>query len=178
MKFASVFVASLLLCTASIASEVQTSHSKPNSTELLLPSNYRNWVTLSPATLGISAHHRKRVANKLYVEPAAYEHFAKTGEWPNKTVIVLEMVSGKKNRDSKPEVMGLEAAVKDEAQFPDSWSYYGIVFDRPQEKKQQPLKAEAMCDGEQPLDSMLAMAFPTLRSVINAKPWTMSPSMF
>jgi hypothetical protein len=174
MKFASVIAALWLMCAAGFASEIRVTHPKFNSDELQLPANYRSWVILAPSTPGMPQHHHKHLAHKLYVEPTAFDHFTKTGQWPNKTVIVMELTS---ERTSKPDVMGLEAAVKDETHFPQAWSYYGIVFDRPQAKS-APMKAGKMCDCEQPLDAMLAMAFPTLRAVINAKPSAMSPTLF
>jgi hypothetical protein len=175
MKFASVFASLLLMCAAGFASDVPVTHPKSSQNELLLPANYRNWVVLSSATPGMPLHRHRHLVNKLYVEPSAFEHFTKTGQWPNKTVIVLELMSDK--TAAKPDVMGLEAAVKDEARLWEPWSYYGIVFDRPQ-KESTPVKADKMCDCEQPLDMMLAMAFPTLRAVINAKPSTVSPALF
>lgn len=167
MKFTSVIVALLFLCSLGSASEVKSMHPKADSKDLLLPANYHDWVKLSPATVGMPVHQHKHLVNKFYVEPAAFEHFSKTGEWPNRTVIVMELLSSTKSKARETDVMGLEAAVKDEAQFPNSWSYYGIVFDRPQEKK-----------AEESVDPVLAMAFPTLRSVINAKPSTIPSPMF
>ena len=177
MKFASVFVTLLLLCAMAFSSELPPSHSKINNKELLLPANYHNWVTLSPAAAGIPSHRHKSVASKLFVEPTAFEHFTKTGEWPNNTVIVLELSQTKARTRTKSGVMGLEAAVKNDSGFPDPWSYYGIVYDRSQQPSGT-LKAEKPCDCDQPLDSMLAMAFPTLRAVINAKPSSVSPTLF
>jgi hypothetical protein len=179
MKVASVLLTLLLLCAVGISSEVPPSNlatgSKMSRNELLLPTNYRHWVTLSPAASGLPSHRHKHVASKLFVEPMAYEHFTKTGEWPNNTVIVLELSAAKPN--AKSEVMGLEAAVKDNTHSPDPWSYYGIIYDRPQQPSGT-LKAEKPCDCDEPLDSMLAMAFPTLRAVINAKPSSMSQTLF
>ena len=175
MKFACVVLSFLLLCGAGFASEVVVRPKAANQ-ELLLPANYREWVKLSPATAGVPQHKHKHVASQLFVEPKSFEHFTKTGQWPDHTVIVLELSSGKPST-MKKEVMGLEAAVKNEAQFPDSWTYYGIVYDRPQQPTRT-LKAEKPCDCDQPLDSILALAFPTLRAVINAKPSSMSQTLF
>jgi hypothetical protein len=177
MKFASVVAALLLMCAAGFASGVQAAHPKVNNHELLLPSNYRSWVVLSSATAGMHLHRHKHLANKLYVEPGSYEHFTKTGQWPDRTVIVLELMSERVGAAARSDVMGLEAAVKDETHFPEAWSYYGIVFDRTQTNS-APVKAEKMCDCEQPLDAVLAMAFPALRAIINAKPATMPSTLF
>jgi hypothetical protein len=177
MKFASVLVTLLLLCAVGFGSELPPSNPKINSNELLLPANYHNWVTLSPSMAGFPRHRHKHVASRLFVEPTAFEHFTKTGEWPNNTVIVLELSSAKARVRTKSGVMGLEAAVKNEAGFPDPWTYYGIIYDRAQQPNGT-LKAEKPCDCDQPLDSMLAMAFPTLRAAINAKPSSMSQTLF
>jgi hypothetical protein len=174
MKFACVVLSLLLLCGAGSASEVR-SRPQVADQELLLPANYHEWVKLSPATAGLPQHKHKHVASQLFVEPKSFEHFRKTGQWPDHTVIVLELSSAKPS--TAKEVMGLEAAVKNDAQFPETWTYYGIVYDRPQQPARA-LKPEKPCDCDETLDSMLAMAFPTLRAVINAKPSTMSPTSF
>ncbi len=174
MKFACVVLSFLLLCSAAFASEVAV-RPKVTNQELRLPANYREWVKLSPASAGVPQHKQKRVASQLFVEPKSYEHFTKTGQWPDHTVIVLELSSGKPSTTQG--VMGLEAAVKNEAQFPNAWTYYGIVYDRPQ-KPAAIQKSEKSCDCDNTLDSMLTLAFPTLRAVINAKPATMQPTLF
>ena len=180
MKFASVFL--LLVATCSVALAVDKtmagSFRLGNNDELLLPANYRNWVTMSPTTPGLPAHQHKHLAGKLYVEPTSYAQFRKTGVWPNRTVIVLELRTGKPVPKGGCDVMGLEAAVKDDSHFPDAWSYYGIVYDRPAEAGGAKLAAADCTDCDQPLDTMLAMAFPTLRAVINAKPSAMSHGLF
>ena len=143
--------------------------------ELLLPSNYRNWVVVSPATLGVPQHKHKHVASKLYVEPSSYEQFSKTGAWPNKTVIVMELLSEKAVSKGTCDLMGLEAAVKDDSGFPDPWSYYGIVYDRDKAPAKMIHSDCAECGVT--IDSVLTMAFPTLRAVINGKPSTVGPSL-
>ena len=177
MKFASVVMSLVLLGSFGIASEVAPTHAKTSSDELLLPANYRSWVKLTSSTPGLPGHRHKHVASKVYVEPAAFDHFTKTGVWPNHTVIVLEISSGPAGAKAKSDVKGLEAAVKNDGLFPDPWSYYGIVYDRPQQPSGT-LKAEAPCDCDESLDAMLAIAFPTLRAVINAKPSSMTQTLF
>lgn len=183
MKIASVLLLLFSFLGSAIASEKSTS-SLPtahfSSNELLLPANYRSWVELSPNAPGVPSHQHKHVAGKLFVEPTAFEHFSQTGQWPNKTVIVLELRAGKAAKSARGrscDVVGLEAAVKDDSQFPDAWTYYGIVYDQP--KKAQRAKLPAVIGSkEEPLDMMLAMAYPTLRAVINGKPSAMYPTLF
>lgn len=182
MKFASVFLALVLACGSALAVEKPMSSGTTthfsSSDELLLPANYRNWVALSPSTPGLPSHQHKHMAGKLYVEPSSYENFQKTGVWPNRTVIVLELKTGKRVPKGACDVMGLEAAVKDDSRFPDPWSYYGIVYDRLKQASAAKLAASDCTDCDQSLDVMLAMAYPTLRAVINAKPSAMSPGLF
>lgn len=184
MRVASVLLALVLACGLTFASEKSAGTSSTvrlsKSNELLLPVNYRNWISVSPDAAGMPAHRHKHVAGKLFVEPSAYEHFSQTGQWPNKTVIVLELRSKKPMPRTRGgcDLMGLEAAVKDDSRFPDTWSYYGIVYDEPRATSPAKLQASECIDCEHPLDSMLAMAYPTLRAVINAKPSTMYPTLF
>jgi Cytochrome P460 len=183
MKLASVFLALIAFLGSAIASEKSASNlpaARFSSTELKLPANYRSWVELSPKTPGVPRHQHKHVAGKLFVEPAAFEHFNRTGTWPNKSVIVLELRAEKPSKFANGktcDVVGLEAAVKDDTHFPDAWSYYGIVYDQPKavNSKLQSLSSET---GEEPLHMMLAMGYPTLRAVINAKPSAMYPTLF
>jgi Cytochrome P460 len=179
MKFASAFLGLVILCGMAVASDKPMSPStlrSKHSNELLLPANYRNWVALSSTTPGLPQHQHQHVAGKLYVEPASYQHFQKTGIWPNRTVIVLELKTGKQVAKGACDIMGLEAAVKDDSRFPDAWSYYGIVYDRAQVQSAAKLATEDCADCNHP-DSMLTMAFPTLRAMINAKPSSLSPGL-
>jgi len=183
MKFTSVVTALILACGIVFATE------KPNpqipasqlngNNELLLPANYRTWVAVSPTAPGMPAHHHDHMISKIYVEPAAYERFAKSGNWPAKSMIVLEL-RAEPNLLPKDhcDVMGLEVAVKDGAKSPEPWTFYGIIYDH--EKHGEAAKAKSVCAdcNEQPVDMRLAMYIPALRAVIHAKPSMMPPSAF
>jgi cytochrome P460 len=181
MKFASVLLALVLGCGTCLATEnsgaAASSARLSANDELLLPSNYRNWIALAPNTPGMPTHKHQHVAGKLFVEPIAYEQFIKAGAWPSNTVIVLELRSAKTATKGKYDVVGLEAAVKDDSKFPDPWTYYGIIYDRA--KQDEPAIAKKVCsDCDHELDMTLAMYFPALRAVIDAKPSAMTPALF
>ncbi len=63
--------------------------------------------------------------DNVFVNPESYKSFVKTGTWPDKTMLVLE-VRGAQGRGSinqkgnyqSSDLMGLEVHVKDEARFP------------------------------------------------------------
>jgi hypothetical protein len=168
-----------MLCVSAVASDrpMSSKASRPSgSEELLLPANYRTWVAISSTTPGLPKHEHRHLAGKLYVEPGSWERFKKTGVWPNRTVIVLELKSGEPVPKGACEIMGLEAAVKDDSRFPDPWSYYGITYDGPPALGQVKPAVGGCTDGSH-ADTMLTMVFPTLRAMINAKPSTVSPGL-
>lgn len=180
MKFTSLVLGILVACGVAIANDKlnvnQTTASFGNESQLLLPANYRNWVALAPTLPGMPAHHHTHVVSKVYVEPAAYERFLKSGAWPNHTMIVLEL----RDKATPPKticdgMIGLEVAAKDDARSPDPWSYYGIIYDHGKTRAE----AKPICaDCEAPTDARLAMYFPALRAVIQGKRQTMQPSAF
>jgi hypothetical protein len=112
-----------------------------NGTDLLLPENYRAWPFVG-AGLGMtydgergteaSAANDPRFTH-AFVNPTAYEHFMRTGTWPDGTVFMLEFrasqTEGSINRAGRfaTHLTLLEAEVKD-SRFPDGWAFY--VFGR------------------------------------------------
>lgn len=182
MRFTSVVLAITLASGFALANDKlntpQPTATLGSDTELVLPTNYRNWVALAPSMPGIPAHRHQHVVSKVYVEPLAYEGFLKNGAWPNHTVIVLEL----RDKATRPKticdgMIGLEVATKEDARLPDPWSYYGIIYDRDKENGAKEAKEICADCGAQP-DMRLAMYFPALRAVIHAKPQTMQPSAF
>jgi len=115
--------------------------------ELVRPEGYREWVFVG-ASLGMGYEqsrsspaevpHSARFHN-IYIQPEAYRRFAATGEFPDKTVLVMEVLTAGSNasinRQGRFEdrAVGIEAAVKDTVRFPEKWSYYSFIGpgDRP-----------------------------------------------
>ena len=99
--------------------------------ELLLPKDYRQWIFLSS---GIGMTYSGNASNdpafeNVFVNPEAYSGFLKTGTWPDKTVMVLEVrksesrVSINKDGRVQTSVQGTEIHVKDAARG--GWAFYG-----------------------------------------------------
>lgn len=99
--------------------------------ELRLPSDYREWIYLSTG-LGMnysetpSAHPN---FDNVFVNPAAYKAFLKTGAWPDKTVFVMELRVAEDDPASKggkfqSKGAGWEAHVKDASHG--GWAFYDI----------------------------------------------------
>jgi hypothetical protein len=124
--------------------------------ELKRPTGYRTWVFVG-ANLGLQYRQdgspepsrprdgaaAAKVGNfhNAYINPEAYEHYAKTGKFPDKTVLVMDVYKAEA-RDAKDivaaglfpgEQLGVEVAVKSGAR-PDGsktdWAYYDFPAGR------------------------------------------------
>ncbi len=106
---------------------------------LIRPEGYREWVfvgtPLTPNDLngGLAPFPE---FHAVYMDPASWEHYKRTGEFRDGTVLMKELISvGSKQATSgigyfMGEYLGLEAAVKSKAQFPDepgNWAYHSFT---------------------------------------------------
>jgi hypothetical protein len=108
-----------------------------NSDGLLVrTSRYREWVFLSSGlgmTYGPATNSTPEVDSKfdnVFVNPAAYQSFQKTGTWPDQTIFILEIRAsqskGSINRGGRyqTELLSIEAEVKDEKRFAGKWAFF------------------------------------------------------
>ncbi len=103
--------------------------------DLTFPKDYRQWVFLS-AGLGMT-YNQNATPNgnppfeNVFVNQAAYQGFLKTGTWPDKTVMVLEIrasdsrVSINKDGRIQTNMVAMEVHVKDAAKG--GWAFYGFA---------------------------------------------------
>jgi hypothetical protein len=148
--------------------------------QLKMLENYREWIYLSSgfdmsyskAAMSGMDHH---MFDNVFVNPAAYKAFQKTGTWPDKTMLVLE-VRGAEGRgsinqkgDYQDTVMGLEVHVKDEARFPGKWAFFG--FDDGKTAKMIPTTADCYsCHAEHAaVDTTFVQFYPTLLPIAKSK---------
>lgn len=103
--------------------------------ELQFPADYRDWVYLSTGlgmTYGPNAPGAldNPMFDTVYVNPSAWKVFKTTGQWPDKTILVLEIrystSNGSINKGGyyQTDVAAIEATVKDEQRFPGKWGYF------------------------------------------------------
>jgi hypothetical protein len=118
----------LLLCAA--ASSIAQQYTKDG--ELVLPQDYRQWIFLSAGigmTYSGNASENPAFEN-VFVNPEAYRQFLKTGTWPDRTVMLLEIRKSESrvsiNKDGRVQtgVRAIEAHVKDSARG--GWAFYGF----------------------------------------------------
>jgi cytochrome P460 len=101
--------------------------------KLVFPKDYRTWVYLST---GVDMAYlegpppSQHSFDSVFVDPASYAAFQRTGTWPDKTVMVLEVRKGQ-SRGSinkagvfQTDRVGLEAHVKDVGRFKTGWGFF------------------------------------------------------
>lgn len=192
MRHALLAVALLGLALLARAGSPETKKPAPQFTadnRLLQPEGYRDWIYLSTGYgMGYStpsgmegpaaAAKRPQFFDTVFVDPAAYREFLKTGQWPDKTIFVLEVraaadkVSIDQRGYTQGELLALEAAVKDVSRFPEKWAYFGFM-----EGGKLQATAEALpqsgcwsCHNKNGgVDNTFVQFYPTLRPVAEAK---------
>src|SRR3989442_1229662 len=105
-----------------------------HANELLRPANYREWIFLS-AGLGMnysSTPGSHDMFTNVFVPQWAYKEFLKSGQWPDKTIFVVEergaQTKGSINKHGNfqtTDLMGIGVEVKDSS-LPDKWAYFNF----------------------------------------------------
>lgn len=165
LSLASVGMAFVWCATKSHSDEAPTTGSRANSKsatgpqyndkgELKLPADYLTWVFVG-ANLGLEYREdgaaepapdkkpEKPIGNfhNVYINPEAYEVYAKTGTFPEKTMLVLDVYKSEAGAPKSVvsegrfpgKQMGIAVAVKNSAR-PDGsktdWAYYDFSLDQ------------------------------------------------
>ncbi len=168
--------------------------------ELLRPEGYRTWVFVG-ADLGLDYSQRNDQSldhpskkdeypdqglpfHNVYIDRAAYEQFARTGEFPDKTVLVLELFESRRKEPRNVVTRGqyegnrvaLEVAVKDRER-PDGsktpWAYYDFTGGPGPSGRAVRESARAKPDGScyechkkhADVDNVWVQFYPTLREI-------------
>lgn len=143
--------------------------------ELKFPEGYRDWYFIG-SNLGVSyspeAGSDPSFKN-LYIQKSAAEAFRRTGVFPEKTMIVMEIY--KSASDAAPakhgkfqgQFVGVEVAVKDSSAVAEKWAYYKL-FDGKSTKtasgKAFPKNACWNCHSEHAAkDNVFVQFYPRLR---------------
>jgi hypothetical protein len=146
-----------------------------------LPVNYREWIFLSAGlamTYGpagqTDAQGNPRFDN-VFVSPAAYKGYLKTGIWPDKTIMVLEVrdsdshVSINTGGQVQTGLTAIEVHVKDSARFKGGWAFFG--FGKSGTAKLIPTSANCYSCHQQhgSVDTTFVQFYPTLIDVAKQK---------
>lgn len=141
LKISMVIALTLLLGT--LALHDQAPGSAPagpqftSSGELVRPQGYRRWVYLSSG-YGMSYSQKAdsmQMFTNVFVNPTSYDYFLAHGNWPEKTIFVLEEYGStsqgsiNKHGQFQNEFMGMDVEVKDSSRFSDKWAYFNFDGD-------------------------------------------------
>lgn len=141
------------------------------------PKDWERWVFVG-SSLGLSYAEQTRDLppeqlhlHHVYLAPSAYEHFARTGEFPEGTQLVLELyrlsepVAPSKRGYFAGERIAVEVALKDSRRFEPGWAYFDFSEGR---ETSTPFPAErcASCHHEHAAtDNVFTQFYPVLRRV-------------
>ncbi|MBM3775122.1 MAG: cytochrome P460 [Acidobacteria bacterium] len=128
----------LLLLVTALAQAQMTKPEYGGGNRLLRPGGYREWVFVG-SSLGMGYKDEAAAENPafhhVYIQAQAYRHYARTGQFPDKTMLVMEVVAPGTNASINrrgrfgDRFVGIEVAVKDTQRFPEKWAYFDFIGD-------------------------------------------------
>jgi hypothetical protein len=167
--------------TATAASQAQAPTPAASFTadgQMEFPRDYRTWVYLSSGMDMVYTEGgggQMHAFDNVFVDPAAYAAFQKTGTWPDKTVMVLEIrgaqehASINKGGRSQGGRMAVEVHVKDTARFKGGWGFFGFNGEKPATLMPQAAACYACHQDHAAVDTTFVQFYPTLLPVSTAK---------
>jgi len=142
------------------------------------PKDYRTWVFLSSGMDMVYTEGgggQMHAFDNVFVDPAAYAAFQKTGTWPDKTVMVLEIrgaqehASINKGGRSQSNRMAVEVHVKDTARFKGGWGFFGFNGEKPATVIPQTAACYACHQDHAAVDTTFVQFYPTLLPLATSK---------
>jgi hypothetical protein len=103
---------------------------------LIRPEGFREWMFVgSNLNMGYSEGPEPKESrfHNIYVQREAYKQFAATGKFPDKTVMVMEVITAgtnasiNKRGQFEDKAIGVEVALKDEKRYPEKWAYFNFI---------------------------------------------------
>ncbi len=178
-SIAPILLSGMLLAQAApvSASDGQTNFARYTAdNELLRPKNYREWVFIGAAVTPNDLNDGSPAFpefHNVYIDPASWAHWQKTGKFRNGTVIVKELVgvgstaaaSGKGYFPG--EFNGIAAMVKDDKRFadrPENWAFFSFASYEAKHGNIQADEACSTCHKENAAEDMIfTQYYPVLR---------------
>jgi hypothetical protein len=144
--------------------------------ELLPPADYRQWVFLGSG-LDMSYTEAPPMAGQsmfdnVFVDPAAWQAFQKTGHWPDKAMFVLEARGAashgsinKRGQYQTEELMGVEVHVRDEARFKGGWGFFAVQGAAPAKMIPYAAQCYACHQAHGAVDTTFTQFYPTAKPI-------------
>ena len=146
--------------------------------QMKFPEHYRDWVYLSSgydmvSSAGAASDHH--MFDNVFVNPEAYKVFVATGQWPDKTILLLEVRGGRhpastnQHGSYQTEVTGASIHVRDDSRFPGKWAFFN--FDGGKTGKMAPTtsKCSSCHQDHGAVDSTFVQFYPTLLPIATIK---------
>jgi hypothetical protein len=153
--------------------------------ELMMPRDFRQWVFVGAPVTPNDMNNGKAAFpefHHVYIDPASFTAYKKTGKFPNGTVIVKELAGvGAKSSASGSgyfagEFIGVAASVKDAKRFakePGNWGYFSFMGDGGKALASAKAQTTAACNTchqqNAAEDWVFTQHYPVLRAVKPAK---------
>ncbi len=153
--------------------------------ELMMLKNYRQWVFVGAPVTPNDMNNGKAAFpefHHVYIDPASFATYKKTGKFPDGTVLVKELAGvGAKSSSSgngyfAGEFVGVAATVKDAKRFakePGNWAYFSFMGDGGKalaSAKAQPTAACNACHQQSAAEDLVfTQHYPVLRAAKPAK---------
>ena len=170
---------------ASASSRAEPPPASPRYTadgKMEFPADYRTWIYLSTGLdmaytemSGMDAN--THIFDSVFVNREAYAAFQKTGTWPDKTVMVLEVRKGagkgsiNKHGQFQTDKLAAEIHVKDEARFKDTggWAFFGFGgSEQPAAKLPTGAGCISCHEAHAAVDTTFVQFYPTLLPIARA----------
>jgi hypothetical protein len=153
--------------------------------ELLTPKNYRHWVFVGAPVTPNDLNNGKAAFpefHHVYIDPASFAAYQKTGKFPNGTILVKELAGvGAKSAASGSgyfpgEFIGVAATVKDTKRFakePGNWAYFSFMGDEGKTLTKAKAMSTAACNECHQInaaeDWVFTQFYPVLRAAKTGK---------
>ena len=185
-RFVSAFLACVFAMALSGPVEAAQGAAKyTDKGELMMPRNYRQWVFVGAPVTPNDMNNGKAAFpefHHVYIDPASFAAYKKSGKFPNGTVIVKELADvGAKSSASgngyfAGEFIGVAASVKDAKRFakePGNWAFFSFMGDGgkglARTKEQATTALNALHPQNAAEDLVFTQHYPVLRAAKPAK---------
>ncbi len=168
----------LLAVGAATRAQTQAAVAFTADGKLAFPKDYREWVFLSS---GLGMSYLEGPANlspaftNVFANPEAYAGFRKTGTWPDKTMLVLEVrassQNGSINKQGRFQTArrAVEVHVKDQARFQGGWAFFAFDGEGPGQLLPQSAPCYSCHQAHAAVDTTFAQFYPTLMPIAEAR---------
>ena len=119
-----------LICLASAAVLAQIRNSPPEASvpvyegrdTLLRPEGYRDWILVRRP-----GRSQRTPVERVFMNPTAYREYAKTGKFPEGTLMLWEPVRDVQQARAPHQQSALLASVKDSSRFDGGWGFFDFT---------------------------------------------------